>query len=453
LSERIPDAGARGTTRHGWTSAGVLVAWACVGVGVAWREGEFSYVALPLVVLGWLVLAAVVLSRPALRAPNRSELTGVAFIVVATALFLRVERYMYAGDNIRPIQVAFALAALGAAATLVPRLARSATAEAVALGLAVAAGLVTIAFVDDAGIDVWYLLQQSSDGLLDGRNMYEQEWVGSNGLQDVYPYLPVTTVLLAPFRWAYGDVRYGLLVAAALSVVVARLLTAPRVGWRESPRYVPALLPLLIVVAPKWPFLIDQSWTEPLLVLLLAGALLALARNRPTLAVIALALALASKQHVALLLPLFALWPVFGWRRTVASGALAGVLVLPWWLASPQAFWADAVDANLSMGVLTRALCVPSWLIRQDVETSFLFLLVALGVAYGLVLWRVPRTLAGLALGSAFVMLTLDLANKQSFFNHYTLPLGLMVVALCAAAGEQGDGQRSGRRAEAAERS
>ena len=28
------------------------------------------------------------------------------------------------------------------------------------------------------------------------------------------------------------------------------------------------------------------------------------------------------------------------------------------------------------------------------------------------------------------------LANKQSFFNHYTLPLGLLVVALAAAAFE-----------------
>ena len=31
----------------------------------------------------------------------------------------------------------------------------------------------------------------------------------------------------------------------------------------------------------------------------------------------------------------------------------------------------------------------------------------------------------------------LDLANKQSFFNHYTLPLGLLVVALAAGSTER----------------
>ena len=37
---------------------------------------------------------------------------------------------------------------------------------------------------------------------------------------------------------------------------------------------------------------------------------------------------------------------------------------------------------------------------------------------------RLPRTPSGLALGSGFVIWALDLANKQSFFNHYMLPLG-----------------------------
>jgi hypothetical protein len=407
-------------------SALVLLAWSLVGVGVAWREGEFSNVSLPLVLLGWLVLAYVVGRRPELRIPTTSELAAVAALVVLAAAFLRVKRYMYVDDGIEVIQGAFLLTAVAAAATLLPALRRSRVAEGGAIGLAVVTGIATIRLAEDASIDVWYLLQQSSEGLLRGDNMYEQHWVGSNGLQDVYPYLPFTTVLLTPFRWFAGDVRYGLLAAAVLSFFVARRL-APRAT-------VPALLPLLLVVSPKWPFLINQSWTEPLLVLLLGCAVLAISRGRLLLAVVALAAALACKQHIVLILPLFALWPSFGWRRTVASGALAGAVVLPWWLMSPSAMWADAVDANLSMGVLRRALCIPSLLDRQGIAVSFAFLLLMLCGAYALVLLRVPRTPAGLALGCAFVLLTLDIANKQSFFNHYQLPLGLLVVALCASA-------------------
>src|SRR5205823_14662671 len=71
----------------------------------------------------------------------------------------------------------------------------------VAAGLALATGCVVIALVPDPHVDVWYLLQQSSSGLASGDDMYRQHWVHSHGLQAVYPYLPMSTVLLAPFRW------------------------------------------------------------------------------------------------------------------------------------------------------------------------------------------------------------------------------------------------------------
>ena len=44
-------------------------------------------------------------------------------------------------------------------------------------------------------------------------------------------------------------------------------------------------------------------------------------------AVVPLALACASKQHLALLLPVLLLWRPFGWRRTVATGALTAALI------------------------------------------------------------------------------------------------------------------------------
>ena len=106
--------------------------------------------------------------------------------------------------------------------------------------------------------------------------------------------------------------------------------------------------------------------------------------------------------------------------------------MLPWFIAGPGDMWHDAVHANLALGVLRRALCLPSLFSRWGFTVGFWFLLLALGAAYALVLRRVPRTASGLAIGCAIVLWTLDLANKQSFFNHYTLPLGLLVVGLAA---------------------
>jgi uncharacterized membrane protein len=189
---------------------------------------------------------------------------------------------------------------------------------------------------------------------------------------------------------------------------------------------------LLVLVHPHWAFLIDQSWTEPLLLFLLCAAVVATERGRPVVAVLALAAALATKQHIVVLLPLFALWPAFGWRRTLLSAGVAVVAVLPWVIAGPTDFWHDAVHANLALGVIPRALCVPSFLFRHGITVGFWFPLAALVAAYVASL-RAPRTAAGLASGSALVLWTIDATNKQSFFNHYTLPLGLVVLALTAA--------------------
>jgi hypothetical protein len=67
------------------------------------------------------------------------------------------------------------------------------------------------------------------------------------------------------------------------------------------------------------------------------------------------------------------------------------------------------------------------------VTVGFWFLAVFVVAAYAVVLWRAPRTPSGLALGCAVVMWAFDLANSQTFFNHYILPIGLILVALAVA--------------------
>jgi hypothetical protein len=409
-----------------WPTVLTLVAWTLVGLGISAHDGEWSPWGLAALLLAFAMLLAVAASGRTVGVPNRQMLSLPVAVCLAAAVAHPAYRLMHvrgAGivvvDLLAAVAVAVALASL-----LLPDQRRGWW-----LGAAAAAvtGIVTIVVVPNPHIDVWYLLQQSSDGLRRGQDMYRQHWQHSHGLQAIYPYLPWTTVLLAPFRWLTSDVRAGLLLAT--------LVTSWQI--RRIAPAAPAALALLLLVHPHWAFLIDQSWTEPLVLALLTASLLAISRGRPGLAVIALAGALACKQHVVLLLPLFAMWPSFGLRRAAQSAGLAFVAVLPWLVWSPQQFWHDAVKANLDLGVIPRALCVPSLLLRHNIEVGFWFTLLVLGAAYAVVLLRVQRSTSGLALGSALVLLALDLANKQSFFNHYTLPLGLLVVALAAASNRE----------------
>jgi len=409
-----------------WPTALTLAAWTLIGLGISAHDGEWSAWGLAALLAAFAMLLAVTVSGRAVVVPDRRLLSLPVAVCVVAAVAHPAYRLMHVrGAGIVAVDVLAAVTATVALATLLLRnQSRSWWLGALA---AAATGIVTIVVVPNPHIDVWFLLQQSSDGLRHGQDMYRQHWQHSHGLQAIYPYLPWTTVLLAPFRWLASDVRAGLLLATLVTSWQVRRL-APAA---------PAALALLLVVHPHWAFLIDQSWTEPLVLVLLTASLLAISRGRPGLAVVALAGALACKQHVVLLLPLFAVWPSFGLRRAAQSAGLAFVAVLPWLVWSPHQFWHDAVKANLDLGVIPRALCIPSLLLRHNVEVGFWFTLLVLGAAYAVVLLRVQRSTSGLALGSALVLLALDLANKQSFFNHYTLPLGLLVVALAAACREQ----------------
>ena len=432
LSERSPDRtpGQTSGPARSWPAAALLAAWTLIGLGISAHDGEWSAWGLGALLAAFALLVAVAVSgRPIAGLDGRGGRLSLGLALGVSLLAAAVHpayRLMHVrGAGVVAIDVLAATTVAGALATLWVR--RGAWAWWPVAALAAATGIVTIVGVPDPHIDVWYLLQQSSDGLRHGQDMYRQHWQHSHGLQAIYPYLPWTTVLLAPFRWLATDVRAGLLLASLLTSWQLRRL-APMA---------PAALALLVVAHPHWAFLVDQSWTEPLLLALLTAAVLAVSRDRPGLAVLALAAALACKQHVVLLLPVFAAWPAFGLRRAAQSAALAFAAVLPWLVWSPHQFWHDAVKANLDLGVIPRALCVPSLLLRHDIAVGFWFTLAALALAYALALVRVPRTASGVALGSALVLLALDLANKQSFFNHYTLPLGLLVVALAAASSER----------------
>lgn len=406
-------------------TAVVLIAWCLLAVGDSANAGYYSSFGLACIVVGFVAVVAVVAVRAPLVVPDRAVLVVPVLVCVGVAIVNPSKRYLYiTGRDLHAIYVLSILTASAAALSLLANDDRGRRAAwAAVLVLGAATGIVTIVLISNPGIDVWDLLQQSSTGLLHGDDMYRQHWMHSTGLQAVYPYLPGTTLLLAPFRWLLGDVRYGLLAASLFGAWLLR-----RHGTAEAP----ALAALLIVV-PDWVYLINRSWTEPLLVAALAAAILALRSGRTGLAIVALAVALACKQPAVLLLPLFAFWPSFGLRRTITAVGLAVLVVVPWIIAGPHDIWHDAVHANLALEVQTHALNLPSLFLRHGVTVGLWLLLLALIGAYALVLWRLPRTPSGLALGCAVVMWAFDLANKQTFFNHYMLPLGLLLVAVATA--------------------
>jgi hypothetical protein len=441
-----------------WPNALLLGGWVAVALGIGTHDGRYALPSLALVVIGTVLVGAGVtlaggrsgVLRELPRAPawaGRVTLTAAA-LTVGLAPLIWHPRYFAHGAGWTASQVLAAAGGLLAAATALPSFGILESLKDrrwpfwTALGLMSAAGVTMIAAAPQPHIDVFWLLQGSTKGLLSGDDMYRQQWAAtrasyySHGLFDVYPYLPWTSVLLLPFRFIFGDIRYGLVAALAIAAGLSRRLagsTSP--GMRD----VPALLPLLIALHPKVTYADQLAWTEPLLVALLAGMVYAVERGKPGVATACLMLALASKQHIVLLLPLAALWPRFGLRRTLISAGGALLLVAPWIVAGPRDFWHDAVNANTGLGYRSDALCIATWVHKQfGHDPGFALTALGLLIAYALA-WRIRGDAFGFCAGAGLLVLALDITNTQSFFNHYTLGMALVVMALCVRAGRPVD--------------
>jgi hypothetical protein len=276
-----------------------------------------------------------------------------------------------------------------------------------------AAGYVLVILGGRPLIDVWIILRDSAGGLLRGLNPYEMSFpdVPPGQTDNCFNYLPATFLLTAPAQWLFGDVRW--LETGYLFGAVALL------GWhtRRWP------LALLVGVLPGTLYVVQQSWTEPLLLLGLVAGYVLIERDRANWAILPIALALATKQHLVVLVPLLAFWPRFGWRRVLITFGAAAAVCLPWVIADPGRFRTCTADFYLLTPLQNRSVSLYQ-LIPGQLGT--VLVVVVLVLAY----WLVVRSRTGFLLGAGVVLAAFDLVNKQTFLNQWVLAAELVVAGL-----------------------
>lgn len=435
--------------RAAWSTAatgGLLVAGMAVATHSVVRYQLWIvlvYTALAALLAAWLLAGRRLAATDGPASPaspatkTGSTMAAVAVLTLTAVMHLTVRPYTYLtpteGWVVRWIFAGSALLVAG----LLLVAARTGRERLRDVGLLVAVGGYLIAATllihldPTPKIDVWVMLQQTADGLLHGQNMYAQNWSGSPGVQDAFTYLPFTGLLLAPGRWLAGDVRWALVVITLLGVLAVRLLGSNN---RKPASATTVAAASLLLLLPGTATQVEQAWTEPLLMACLAGWALGVQRRNTVLAVVCLALGMASKQHLIVLLPVLAAWPRFGPRRALASGVLAGAFVLPWVVASPSDIWHDAVTTLVHFQPLLFADTLyiaaihelewtpPFWLTGAAV-------LLTLAVAAHFVYWRNPN-LAMVLRWAALFLFVANLVNKQAFYNQYWLVAALVVISL-----------------------
>lgn len=439
----------RPATSDTWTRSTVLALLLVVlGQLLLSSDGHYTPEA-----IRWLLLASALgflaLLVPSVEALERLGLcTPVAVLLVGLVLQFSQVLTHPPGMYLRPVGswTPF-VAAVGAAAVLSGSLAFAGPGWA-RVGTALvavcffAAGLWVLRASPRPAIDVFIFQQQSSDALLHGRNPYtltfpniypRVPWYGpeltdGKTLFFGFPYPPFSLFLSALGFLATGDHRSAQLVA---SVVAAACLVAIR------PDRLGALVAATFLFTPRGLFVLEQGWTEPFGVALLALVLLA-AQRAPRLLWVALGALFAWKQYTVVFLPLTVLllprpfsWKA--WARLVVPALLVALAVsLPLALWDVGGFWRSVVWLQTVQPFRADALSFPSALVALGYTPPAVVptLLVLTALASAVVLFRAPRTAQGFALAVTLVLGVFFAFNKQSFCNYWYLVLGAAALAV-----------------------
>jgi len=410
----------------------------------------FMVMASSLGVFGWALL------RPPLGRPStlneanieRSLMAAVALVMAAQftrppGMFLDIHGLL--------AYVPF-LAGIVAAAAVLARALRGARSLRPALlgllALHLMLGAWVIRHAPNPGIDVVVFQRDGVAAFLSGHNPYTLTFpniytgtstydyygpgmtVGGR-LQFGFPYPPLSLLLAIPGSVFGGDFRYSQLIA----MTTTGMLIARARGGRMA-----LAAAVLYLFSPRSFFVLEQGWTEPFLVLLLALVVFCACRFRAGLGV-ALGLFLASKQYLLLAVPLIPLLRPLGhdretlrrWSLTVALPAVAvvAVLALPFAVWNLPAFLHDVVTLQVQQPFRDDALTFLAAFayltgVRLPSSLAFLAAILAMVVAWR----RCPRTPSGFALAVAFVFFAFFAFNKQAFCNYYSFVVGALCVAL-----------------------
>jgi hypothetical protein len=303
------------------------------------------------------------------------------------------------------------------------------------------AGIWIIQGVPNPRIDVYLFQQNSSRALLNLQNPYavkipniypDTRYYGDqmvkNGMLTIgNPYPPLSIYLSFIGYVIAGDIRYSCLLAILLSGLILLSLNQDRIGL---------LITYLFLFTPRIFFVLEQSWTEPLVVM--CGLVVVwCAIYKPSWVFIALGLLLASKQYMLFLLPTFGfLFPIdFNLRAKMRASLLTiGVAFL---VTAPLAFWNFNTFAwNVGLAQwnqpfrfdsLSYAVAIAK-VFGQSVTPylPFAALCAALLISYRY-LKPSPKSFA-IAMAFGFVLFIAF--NKQAFCNYYFLVIGILNSAI-----------------------
>ena len=288
-------------------------------------------------------------------------------------------------------------------------------------------------------IDVFSKTRLAIEYLVAGKNPYAQIYPvmygGALGDYTGFPYLPGVLYWGAPFHWVCRDFRVGYVVADIGSALL--LFAMARRG--QLPARVAGLMSALWLAFPVSLLILEQSWTDTLLIFAAAAMFFAVNERRFFLAGMVAGFLVVVKQYGFFipLLPLFWLWtakrePDSAVRMTGALLLTSGLLLAPFLVIDARVFIFNTIGAFGGLGMRPDSFSLIAWLHnRAGVEMPSAVSGVLYLAALVAVLWAVRRRSQADApvAGLAVFFSLLFLFGRQAFCNYYQLVAYLVLAA------------------------
>ena len=293
-------------------------------------------------------------------------------------------------------------------------------------------------------IDVLVFQQDASAALVSGHNpyamtfpnvfgegtpLYSPALVANGRVLFGFPYPPLILFLCLPSYLLTGDVRYAHLAATTLSGLL--------IGF-SGRGLLSKLAAVLFLFSPTVFYVVQQSWTEPFLVLLFSIVLFQSRLGRSPF--LALGLLVASKQYVVLAVPLAAWFLIRerSWRAysglMLRVGAVSLAVTLPLALWNFKAFFRSVVMVQFLQPFRPDALSVPALVVRMGLPQPPIWpAFAAVGVAGFFLLKRLRPSTASFACCLVVMYMVFFTLNKQAFLNYYFLVGACLCGAIAAA--------------------
>ena len=393
-----------------------VLAIGCIATACTWGPG-FQVPALA------LLMAAMVLCGSALAAPRgKAALPIWATVALVEAFGMR---------EVAHVRWLWVLLVAAPAAVLLSRR-RIALLLLAAAAAATARSLVLHWTWGAEGNDVFRFTQTAAHALLHGHSPYGPatpayvEGVSWN-YPVHFPYGPSIVLLSLPGR-LLGDVRASSLVLL-LVLFGSVLLLAHRSGMSRGEL---VRLGGLLLAFPLTVVMITSAFVETYSIGLLA-LWLVLRERHQRLAVVVLAVALATKPTIALAVLPFFLWSWPARREIVTAVVLAALLVLPFALVTGfRQFYDDVAGVHLQL-FPTRIDALTVNALLHSLGRSFIppTASVLAGIAVlALLLWRRPRDSGDLLIAGALLSTVSFLLAKEAFVNYYFSVAMLLLLAV-----------------------